>query len=127
MGLKKKLANIVLMVPLAFNLYFGCGQKTKEEYQMIKGVPVSVGISRACVAVVLETKEHKKMLGYTCTTEWDKLAKAMALIQSEISDGDTEPIELTGRYVGKDFYCNALKFDDYKIEFLHSFKNVYEN
>jgi len=84
---------------------------------MIKGVPVGVGISRACMAVVLDTKEHKKILGYTCTTEWDKFAKAMALIQSEISDGDTELIELTGKYVGDDFYYEDVKINDYKIKF----------
>ncbi|MBI4980124.1 hypothetical protein HZC30_01035 [Candidatus Woesearchaeota archaeon] len=67
-----------------------------QEYQTIKGVPISVtGGSGGSLTALLEV-EGKCVLAYSLGHSENDV-QAAALIRSEISDGDVEPIYITGR------------------------------
>jgi hypothetical protein len=130
MTIKKALTSIALGGALALG---GCSGKTENNssipYQTIKGIPISVGES--CVnlsgnlATVIDI-DGKKLLGYT-NYRYSNIknffsylkdnTEATVLIQSEISDGDNEPIELIGTYVGNKFKIKTVKANGYQVDF----------
>lgn len=94
----------------------------ENSYEKIRGIPLSVGVSygpfndRSDIATVIEI-EGKKVLGYARSRKGDKIAEAAALIQSEINDGDDEPIELTGSYNEDKFSIDSIRANGYVVNF----------
>lgn len=99
----------------------------------IKGIPLSVqqngdfgkrGEQMFNLATVLDV-DGKKVLasGYNSTTlafnghPSLRVLEAAALIQSEMNDGDNEPIELTGEYSGNRFNIQSVTANGYRINF----------
>ncbi len=139
MALRKTLTNIVLAGALALGMA-GCKNeglntrldynakpaKPAKQYETISGIPLSVSeVSDrcgGCVAMVLEV-EDRPVLAYACNgiaAQRDILAnvvKAVALVQSEIVDGDSEEVQLTGRYDGNEFRVKSITANGYTIDF----------
>lgn len=95
--IKQTICGIVAAAALACS-----GQPNQEpKYETITGTPLSVaqfsGRLGGYVSTVIQTEgktiltQSDYCLGVVCSN-------AEALIQSEITDGDDEPIELTGQY-----------------------------
>jgi len=125
MQVRKTLTSIVLVGALALG-GIGCSdngqsnQQVNNQYQTIIGVPISVAESYArlkgSLATVLDV-EGKYVLAYTSKGNTRTNAEATALIQSEISDGDEEPIELMGRYDGNRFIIKRVNANGYQVDF----------
>ena len=102
----------------------GCGGSRSEapqEHEKIRGIPLSVSGTSADysggLAVVIDI-QGRKILGYTSGLHGPiKYAEAVALIQSEINDGDNETIELTGNYEYNKFRIRSIKANGYELEF----------
>ena len=100
--------------------------KPAKQYETISGIPLSVSeVSDkygGCVAMVLEV-EDRPVLAYACNgvvvqrDVLESVAKAVALVQSEIVDGDSEEVQLTGRYDGNEFRVKTVSANGYTIEF----------
>lgn len=128
MQVRKTLAGIVLAGALALALN-GCGGNPTNTGnspgdQTIIGNPVSVAESVASyyggLATVIDV-DGKKVLAYHSYGAGGinmpkAYAKAVALIQSEISDRDTEPIELTGKFKGELFKITKINANGYQID-----------
>ena len=95
-------------------------QQSNNQYQTIRGAPISVAESYArmegSLATVLDV-EGKHVLAYTSNGNTRSNAEATALIQSEISDGDEEPIELMGNYDGNRFVIKRVNANGYQVNF----------
>ena len=103
-----KICGLVAVLVLVMSMS-GCieteEKSIEEKYpSVIIGKALSVaegsGNSSGVMAAVLEA-DSKYILARTEYQRHYKLAKAMALIQSEISDGDDEMVELRGHYSGQ--------------------------
>lgn len=109
-----KLTSIALAGTIALS---GCSNK---DNQTLNGLPISVGESFArkygTLATVIDIN-GKKVLGYSRYSTTLKNAEAVALIQSEISDNDNEPVELTGKYVDDRFEIKSIKANGYQVDF----------
>ncbi|MBI4170533.1 MAG: hypothetical protein HY514_02480 [Candidatus Aenigmarchaeota archaeon] len=127
--------------PLAVGALFlslaGCaGEPTRKAQQpeaetypageiTLRGKPVSAagtyGQSGGCIAAVLDVG-NKYVLAVSpldfAGDSTERNAEAVALIQSEIRDGDEEPLEMTGRYEenGK-FLIKSLRANGYEVVF----------
>ena len=107
----------------------GCsGGASKEnepesKYETITGLPLSVGEfydhGYGSIATIIVGGEGKIILAeYFGGLNTKTAAKAQALIQSEIADGDNEPIELRGSYQADGtFKMQSLKANGYGVEF----------
>jgi len=68
------------------------------------------------LACVVE-REEKKILASAGNSFNLQRAKAAALLQSEINDGDNDLVTLVGNYEGNVFKIKSVEADGYKIEF----------
>jgi len=101
----------------------GCGGDDvtdSSDRQTITGIPLSVvSDSYASLGGTLATVidiEDKKVLGYSNSGSTRALTLAVALIQSEISDGDNEQISLTGHYVEDRFAIESVRANGYTVD-----------
>lgn len=105
----------------------GCSNNTstKPEYQIISGQPISVeqnyAHSAGTIATVIKGND-KPILAYrtinSILLRTEEYAKAAVLIQSEISDGDKENIELSGHYNDRgEFVMSRVKANGYQVDF----------
>lgn len=106
----------------------GCKSEPKyvgasETNETIKGVPISVAESfsqyTGGFAVVLE-RDGKPLLASEYNmkdADNQSNAEAVALVQSEISDNDSDSIEVIGKYVGNKFAIKKIKAHGYEVAF----------
>ncbi|MBS3172004.1 hypothetical protein J4438_00265 [Candidatus Woesearchaeota archaeon] len=123
MTIKKTLTGIVLVGTLALS---GCEDNQKDNqpnnnpYQIIRGAPISVAENYdewgSTLATVLDIN-GKHVLAYTSNGRTRSNAEATALIQSEISDGDEELIELMGNYYENRFVIKRVNANGYQVDF----------
>jgi len=110
----------------------GCDQKSANEIQRdleikkeitISGKPISVAYTPSTkteygtFAAVFEI-DGKFLLAYR--RETDRIipyAEAAAVVQSEMNDGDNEPVNLIGHYQGNRFELSSIEANGYKIDF----------
>lgn len=124
-----------LVVAVALGMA-GCGNNAADKpkyqpisgqpvYETISGQPISLDHSDYGIAAVIDCNA-KKILAYNGDSRTDnelKYVKAAALIESEISDGDKEAIELSGYYDDKgEFYFSRVKANGYQIDFKEAIK-----
>ena len=122
--MKRTLCTLALLGASCINDY---PQNTPLE--TITGIPLSTGESYArdlgTFAVVIE-QEGKHILarsGLSGNSEQQygtgtiQKATAQALVESEMNDGDDEPIELTGHYQDDRFIISSLKANGYTVNF----------
>ena len=107
----------------------GCGTDSSyddsAQYQTIRGLPISVAGGEYggiyTLAIVLDVEgRHVLARKYGVSHVTKSLLRnvsGVALVQSEISDGDEEPIELRGRYDGDIFEIKGISANDYNIDF----------
>ena len=99
-------------------------QQSNNPYQTIRGIPISVAntsrnFSTDLVTVLDVDGRHVLAYAYASggTIEY---TMAVALIQSEISDGDEEPMELSGRYDGYNgnrFLIDKVNANGHQVKF----------
>ncbi len=100
----------------------GCFNEEKPiQYITVKGKPLSVVIAESnhgygVLACVIEAEE-KKILAYAHNYHNVLRAKAGALIQSEINDGDNDLVTLVGNYEDNILNIKSVEANGYKIEF----------
>lgn len=124
MRFRKSLTSILLA---AVGGLTGCTEQNEQndmyKPRTISGLPISVAGYYArysgAIAIVIEI-EGKKILAYNETgRDTLQYAKANALIQSEISDGDNEKIELSGNYINNsEFLMKSVKANGHRVNFL---------
>ena len=101
----------------------GVSKGNEPKYETITGLPISVGEfydhGYGSIATVIVGGEGKIILAeYVGGLNTKTAARAQALIQSEIADGDNEPIELRGFYeTDGTFKMQSLKANGYNVEF----------
>jgi len=128
----RKLTNIVLGLTLGLT---GCDDGAKPTNfkrfenasgytsQTIDARPVSVSKSAngylygGNLATVVEKNGKYILASARGRVSSNKSTEAEALIQSEIVDGDSETIQLTGKYENEIFLLKGLKANGYEIEF----------
>jgi hypothetical protein len=87
----------------------------------LRGKPISVAYdfggygNSAEIATVIDVS-GQQVLAYGRLSDKNSI-EAAALIQSEMNDGDNEPIELVGKYEGARFVIESLKANNYQIDF----------
>ena len=125
MGIKKTLYALVTIATIGLA---GCSEKSVEEIQKditIFGKPISVVYTPNTYSEyggftgVFEVN-GKPLLAYKqwkSNKEGFPNAKAAALIQSEMNDGDDELVNLTGQYRGDQFELSSIEANGYKINF----------
>ncbi len=104
----------------------GCDGKNNSSNQpleeTVRGQPISVQVAGGAnsvrgLSVVVETEKGKYLL---CNSSGHYpilgLTDAASLIESEMRDGDTEPIEITGYRQGKKFKMNTVSANGYTID-----------
>ncbi len=110
----------------------GCFLMKKEELEKeskinltkLVGIPLSVSLFETrfgptSISTVLDANGKKVLayIPYGARVRSQKFVDSAALIQSEINDGDKEPIELSGRYVDNKFEIYSLKANGYGVKF----------
>jgi hypothetical protein len=111
MRFKNSLATLLAASTLAFS---GCSKDPESPqplYETVSARPITVksaaGHAHGYLAMVLEMK-GKKVVAISKWTPLDRLAKADALVQSEIDDGDQEEIYVSGWMNGETFETNRV-------------------
>ena len=118
-----KLARLGLAGILAVAGAVGCDNSSRvqpAEYETIRGRPLSVASASKEYGADLTTiidYVGKKIID-NLSSSHSNIAKAQALIQSEINDGDDEDIEIMGRYnkFSEEFYISSLKANGHTLE-----------
>lgn len=101
----------------------GASKGNEPKYETITGLPISVGEfydhGYGSIATVIVGAEGKIILAeYGGRLNTKTAARAQALIQSEINDGDNDEIELYGYYQADGtFKMQSLEANGYKVEF----------
>ncbi|MBI2666927.1 hypothetical protein HYX13_04915 [Candidatus Woesearchaeota archaeon] len=118
---KQTLCALVTAVGLSCSGMANVEQETEPKYETISGIPLSVAESFAqyggSIAVVLDVAGKKVLAGNSCMYT-SLCADAEALILSEIADGDTEKITLTGKYQPNGaFMMITLKMNGHDLNF----------
>ena len=81
----------------------------------IKAQPISVEVDYGNIAVVMED-EGKYILAYE-KDNTSLCTKAGAIIQSEIDDGDYEPVTIKGKYEGDEINIDVVSANDLSLYF----------
>ncbi|HLC77760.1 MAG TPA: hypothetical protein VJH92_01415 [Candidatus Nanoarchaeia archaeon] len=119
MKINKTLTGIVLGTTLLGSL--GCSAESSIESKklVLQGKPISVGESygenRGSLATIIDI-EGKLVLAQRyvyCKAS----SEALALVQSEINDGDNESITLYGEYEDNRFIMDSLTANGYTVDF----------
>ncbi len=121
MTIRETLTNMVLVGVLAFGGVACKNENSNSNTQTISGIPLSAYSNDSdCLATVLDVN-GTKVLSYTYSGNLSMRhvlnTKGVALIQSEINDGDNEPIRLTGQYEGNHFKISSIEANGYKIDY----------
>ena len=132
--IKNNLGLWALVTALSLGLS-GCKEEEKEKrYQRLSGRPLSAVLeykdhSGALVIVLERFEDSKKVLAYSEAPHEGLLlpyTKAVALVQSEIVDGDNDVIDLVGEYEGyvegeggisRKFKIKSVKANGYTTDF----------
>lgn len=97
----------------------GCSNSDASQgiYQPLSGKPISVAENDLTLSTVIEVDSKKILaIGYSGIT--GRVSEGVALIQSEISDGDNEQILLIGKYNNEGrFEIDSLKANGYQVDF----------
>lgn len=107
----------------------GCRESEPQSgYQLISGYPISVGVGEyegydGSFSAELDV-DGKKILAYRSGKYMNqKFAEAAVLIQSEISDGDNEKVELLGYYAtSTTFIIKSIKANGHQVNFYNLFQ-----
>lgn len=100
----------------------GCFDEEKPiQYTTVKGKPLAVSVVEGhygygTIACVVEA-DNKKILASAGNYLSYLRARAAALIQSEINDGDNDLVTLIGESRGDLLYLKSIEANGYKIEF----------
>ncbi len=100
----------------------GCVENnvSKEKYAVVSGKPLSVAgyahENHSYLSVVIDV-EGKNLLGKAYPVWSGEAFDAVAIIQSEINDGDDDKIELRGSYSGDNFHITSFSANGYDFYF----------
>jgi len=86
----------------------------------IKGQPVAaeyIPSHAPYLALVIKGQNNAYILANLSSNAARTMVNAAALVQSEINDGDTDEITLTGKYDGTTFIMKSVWVQGYQIDF----------
>ena len=116
----KELVFVVMTAGIISSIYFSVLCKkysppAKQLEEVVRGIPVSVKCSYNSLSVVLKDSKGKYLLGNACRFPISDISDAAALIESEMKDGDNEPVKLRGYRQGNRMNINFISANGYTI------------
>ena len=120
-----KLVKKIILGGMILGALAGCNGKNdsanKPLEETVKGEPISVQVSGGvhldnALSVVIKTEKGKYLLCYSsCHCNVSDFTNAAVLIESEMKDGDNQPIEIIGYKQGNMLKMNSIFVNGYKI------------